>query len=79
MSNYELCGGHKRAEKELGRLWENKCPVPAMTAQQSISAKLSRAVKIFIGEAPVTMSVRLEVEDGGSTVGCQSFEVQIEA
>ncbi|XP_077530929.1 uncharacterized protein LOC144142978 [Haemaphysalis longicornis] len=76
---YMLCGGRKPVEKQLGRLWKNKCPVEKMTAQQSIRAELRSFVQMIIGKAPTTMSVKLEVKDGGKVAGCQSFNVDVAA
>ncbi|XP_077492473.1 uncharacterized protein LOC144103688 [Amblyomma americanum] len=76
---YKLCGGTTSAEQELAKPWENRCPVPAITAQESIRAELNPIVQLVIGYAPTTISMELKVVNGGKTVGCQSFKVMIAA
>ncbi|XP_077494781.1 uncharacterized protein LOC144105534 [Amblyomma americanum] len=77
--NYKLCGGTSSVEQDLARQWNNQCPVPVITAQQSIVAKLYPIVQYFIGYAPTTIGIDLEATNGGTTVGCQSFKVNIAA
>ncbi|XP_077529182.1 uncharacterized protein LOC144141504 [Haemaphysalis longicornis] len=74
---YKLCGGTSSVEQKLGRLWNNVCPVPAITVQQSIKADLDSAIQLIIGFAPTTLNIEIKVINGGTTVGCQSFPVNI--
>ncbi|KAH7933864.1 hypothetical protein HPB49_018352 [Dermacentor silvarum] len=76
---YKLCGGTSNAEKFLGQLWNNECPVPARERQESASARLDPMIQLVIGRAPTTLTVEYKVKNGGSTVGCQSFDVRVDA
>ncbi|XP_050048210.1 uncharacterized protein [Dermacentor andersoni] len=76
---YKLCGGTKDFEKKLAQLWNNQCPVPAITVQETIEAKLESFIQFLIGFAPTTITIELKVTDGGASVGCQSFKVNIAA
>ncbi|XP_072140836.1 uncharacterized protein [Dermacentor andersoni] len=78
-SVYKLCGGRSNAEKFLGQLWNNECPVPAMERQESASSRLNPMIQAIIGRAPTTITVEYKVKNGGSTVGCQSFKVRVDA
>ncbi|XP_070383718.1 uncharacterized protein [Dermacentor albipictus] len=76
---YKLCGGRSNAEKFLGQLWNNECPVPAMERQESASSRLNPMIQAIIGRAPTTITIEYKVKNGGSTVGCQSFKVRVDA
>ncbi|XP_077494783.1 uncharacterized protein LOC144105535 [Amblyomma americanum] len=76
---YKLCGGTSSVEQGLAEQWNNQCPVPAMTAKESLSAKLDPIIQIFTGAAPTTIAIELKVSNGGTVVGCQSFQAMIAA
>uniref|UniRef100_G3MNP5 MD-2-related lipid-recognition domain-containing protein n=1 Tax=Amblyomma maculatum TaxID=34609 RepID=G3MNP5_AMBMU len=76
---YKLCRGTTSEEQELAKPWQNQCPVPAITVQESKETHLTPMSQIIIGKAPTTISFKLKVVDGGATVGCQSFKVEIAA
>ncbi|XP_077530164.1 uncharacterized protein LOC144142494 [Haemaphysalis longicornis] len=74
---YKLCGGTTSFEQSLGQLWNNTCPVPAITVTQTINAQLDPLIQLIIGFAPTTLNLQLQVTNGGSTVACQKFPVNI--
>lgn len=74
---YKLCGGKSSAELFLGRLWDNACPVPAITTTESVTETLVPALQTLVGNAPTTLSVQMEVYNGASSVGCQKFDITV--
>ncbi|XP_075531822.1 uncharacterized protein LOC142564636 [Dermacentor variabilis] len=76
---YKMCGGTSTVEQLLGQEWGNTCPVPKMTAPISIEVPLPNLVEALIGAAPTTINISLDVHNGGSSVGCESFDVDIKA
>ncbi|XP_037521178.1 uncharacterized protein LOC119397956 isoform X2 [Rhipicephalus sanguineus] len=76
---YKLCGGTSSVEQQLGSLWNNQCPINPITVQQSITAQLDPLIQLVIGTAPTTITIQLQIMNGGATVGCQSFKVNVAA
>ncbi|KAL3218152.1 hypothetical protein MRX96_031714 [Rhipicephalus microplus] len=76
---YKLCGGTTSVEQQLGVLWNNQCPINPITVQQSITAQLDPLIQLVIGTAPTTITIELQIRNGGVTVGCQSFKVNVAA
>ncbi|KAL1471754.1 hypothetical protein MTO96_039760 [Rhipicephalus appendiculatus] len=76
--SYKMCDGTGQIEQLLGQEWDNTCPVPKMKAQESIEVPLPSFVQALIGAPPTTITISLNVTDGGSSVGCESFQVNIE-
>ncbi|XP_077492475.1 uncharacterized protein LOC144103691 [Amblyomma americanum] len=76
--SYRLCEGESSIEERLGQLWDNKCPVPEITAPVTVGSTLSPIVEFAIGKAPTKLTIELKVTDGGEPVGCVSFSVDIE-
>ncbi|XP_075750500.1 uncharacterized protein LOC142817355 [Rhipicephalus microplus] len=76
---YKLCGGTTSLEQEFGMPWNNKCPINPITVQQSITANLDPLIQLLIGTAPTTLTIQIAILNGGVTVGCQSFKVNIAA
>ncbi|XP_075530695.1 uncharacterized protein LOC142563888 isoform X2 [Dermacentor variabilis] len=76
---YKMCGGTSTVEQLLGEEWDNTCPVPEMTSRISVDLPLPNFVEALIGMAPTTVNFNLDVIDGGSSVGCESFDVDIKA
>ncbi|KAL3187206.1 hypothetical protein MRX96_025520 [Rhipicephalus microplus] len=74
---YNLCGKSNIVEQTLGESWGNKCPVPATALQKTVDVPLPSLLGTFIGKLPTTLTVRLNVTNGGKTVGCQFFKVDI--
>uniref|UniRef100_A0A023GCJ2 Putative lipocalin-8 1 n=1 Tax=Amblyomma triste TaxID=251400 RepID=A0A023GCJ2_AMBTT len=75
---YKLCDGETDLEMALGQLWDNKCPVPEITAPASLGLTLNPIIEFAIGKAPTTVTLRLKVTDGGQNVGCESFKFDVE-
>ncbi|XP_054917086.1 uncharacterized protein [Dermacentor andersoni] len=76
---YKMCGGTSTVEQLLGQEWDNTCPVPKMTSRISVDLPLPNFVESLIGTAPTTINFELDVIDRGSSVGCESFDVDIKA
>uniref|UniRef100_A0A0K8R4X6 Putative salivary lipocalin n=1 Tax=Ixodes ricinus TaxID=34613 RepID=A0A0K8R4X6_IXORI len=72
---YAMCGGTSTAEKALGSLWNNECPIEPNSYTKSYSFELPKLAKPFLGDG--TFNVMFEVQDGGETVGCQKFPITI--
>ncbi|XP_075739131.1 uncharacterized protein LOC142784594 [Rhipicephalus microplus] len=76
---YKLCRGTTSVEQQLDVLWNNQCPINPITVQQSIEAQLDPLIQLVIGTAPTTITIELQIRNGGVTVGCQSFKVNVAA
>ncbi|KAK8767335.1 hypothetical protein V5799_005875 [Amblyomma americanum] len=76
---YRLCRGITFMDKELGKPWNNKCPVPATSGEEYISVTLDNSAEMLIPFTPTTFKVRVAVTDGSTVVGCETFDVKIEA
>ncbi|XP_037581726.1 uncharacterized protein LOC119464933 [Dermacentor silvarum] len=77
--SYKMCDGTSTVEQLLGQEWDNACPVPKITSPISVQVPLPSAVQVLIGTAPTTVNFALDVIDGGSSAGCEKFDVEIKA
>ncbi|XP_054917085.1 uncharacterized protein [Dermacentor andersoni] len=75
----KLCGGTSTTEQYLGEEWNNTCPVPKITTRISAESVLTNSFQALVGVAPTTINMAFEVFNGGSSVGCESFDVYIRA
>ncbi|XP_077492474.1 uncharacterized protein LOC144103690 [Amblyomma americanum] len=74
---YSLCGGSSRVEQLLGQPWDNKCPVPEITAPVSHSVLLHSFIQMAIEKAPTTVTIKLKATEGEAVIGCTLLKVYI--
>ncbi|KAM7299091.1 putative immunoglobulin-binding protein [Ixodes scapularis] len=72
---YKLCGGTTDVEKGLGSLWNNTCPIAPNTYTQSLAAELPEGIGFLLGNG--TLTFKIDVQNGGQSVGCQQFKVNV--
>ncbi|CAN7939450.1 unnamed protein product, partial [Ixodes hexagonus] len=72
---YDLCGGTSSVEKRLGSLWNNTCPITPNSYTESLPAELPSGIGFLLGNGTIT--VKLDVQNAGQSVGCQQFKLTI--
>ncbi|XP_037581728.1 uncharacterized protein LOC119464935 [Dermacentor silvarum] len=74
---YKLCKGSTGKDRNVKSVSDAKCPIAATKIQKSMRAPLGFMIQFAIGSVPTTLTVRFEVTNGGTTVGCQSFKFDV--
>ncbi|CAN7994383.1 unnamed protein product [Ixodes pacificus] len=73
---YDLCGGTSEVEQGLGSRWNNTCPITPNSYTESLTAALPTDIKFLLGNGNI--KIKLNILNGGQSVGCQQFTVSIQ-